>query len=1229
MIFVPALIVALTSALTPSVSWGQSPSTQTLSIVTGEVTADTLAGEYQTRVQPLLKSLCFQCHDGDTKESGIQVDHLDGSLPDKHLRLWEEIRHQIADSAMPPDDEKQPSAKQRQFIIDWIDRGLHFAKTRPVENNGSVRRLTVAQYRNTLRDLLGLQEDVADVLPPDAVSKDGFTNNSQSMGLSPLQVEAYFDIADKALNLCIVDEQTRPTIQNFRMDLGKSINNDPCRDHLILGANNRLLANEDFIVHQLTATKPFEFTPFVMQTKYRFHEGYQGNSTVRGWREFDSIYHAVYACVRGNRGYPKGNPYDCVADGLLLRPAIPSAEMFQVESTYGPRANFKIALRELPDHGNFKVTVKAAKYDDGLLLDRNTEPQDPAKAQSTLVSKLNKPQTLEVEAAGIYQVDVYQTPIPRRPVGDATRLDDGLLCHWPLNDEIVSEVNNRRLTGELVKGAKFTDSLFDRAVYIDGKNGSVVVPRDETMNVGDGEFTVSAWIRPRKLKQGGIVCLGKYSWVHGWYLDMPNNRGVLRIETVDPENKSNGTVASPDGAIQVNTWQHVAAVVRRGTKQTQLYVNGIQVASGTVAPRNLDNPNVNLHIGRIQDSHAFKGDIDEVRLYRRALGPDEIAALVEPGQKHVKPPKDKAKSLELQVGDRHFAGTVTQPAFLAVRLPAKPVAIIAQGGGDSVPDRIVFTKLDAADELTKRFLQFEKRSPLVGVHVGLRRDCGHTFSAVGEPQAIADTQLSEILFEGAINNFPSPDVQKENDNYLAGVREIAVRSEYTTGQDMPRLHIRSVEFEGPYYKTWPPESHRRIFIDSNLDRTSEDYAVEVIKQFATRAFRRPVKSDELSSLVEIFRERLTESGNFQASVKDALLVVLTSPQFLFLIENSATAQHESLADYELAAKLSYFLWNAAPDLQLLAHASHDTLAEAIDSEIDRMIDDPRFSQFMTEFASEWLSLDKLDVVETDRKRYPTLSRLVKQELRKEPIEYLQYLVRNNLSVRQLVKSDFIVANDVVANYYGLNAIRSNDENTGLGNGFEFSAIPHSNPNLGGVLTQAGILAGLSDGRESNPVKRGAWLARKIIAEPPADPPPNVPALEEDTSKLSLRERLQKHRNQKGCVKCHEGIDPWGVPFEQFDAGGLFTKGAVEASSTLPDKTEVRDLNALRSYLANDRIDQVAFSVLKHLASYAIGRTLTYNEIETLKQTSIQLKPDGYRMKDMVRFVVKSDLFMKK
>jgi len=1184
-----------------------------LSAQNASTTPQNLQPSFDQHVKPFLQQNCVKCHNADTMTAGVRVDHLDAGLDEKHIRLWEAIRHRVGDGTMPPKGLPQPGSAERQQVTEWITRGLDIARSRPSPKNGMVRRLTVSQYRNTLRELLMLDDDLTDGLPPDAISKDGFVNNKETLQLSPLLMEAYFDIAEEALSRAIVDPKSKPSIQNFRVDLGASVNPNPFPERLILGAGSALLDNKDVMVTQLTPTKPFAFDPFFMRTKYRFIEGYQGNDTVRGWREYDSIYHAVFADMRGAGGYPKGRAYSTAPQGLLLRPAISTDELFGIDSTYGPQANFKISVRELPDHGRFRVTVMAAKYNDGLLLDFGS----PAAAGGASAISLDKPSgdlTLTVPKAGIYQVDAFPAPRNETPEPpDSSHLTEKLSASWTFDGET---------KGRLEGNARVAESPFGKALSLRGNDDSLTIPRDASLNVGTGDFTFSAWINPRQLRRAGIFSLGGHEWTHGWNIDMPDNKGILRIETAGPDNMSNGSVSSQPAALRANTWQHVAVVVKRGRNATRIYLNGYQVGRGDINGANLDNPKAALHIGRLPGLPAFRGEIDEVRLYSRALTEAEIQALVDPGRKFAQPPAERPQDLTLTLGDRQFIGTVQQPAFLAVRLNAGTLPARVHYAGGRGLDRLVLTPLAENSDIVQRFLTFEKRSPRLGVYLGFRRDCGSTLAPVGSSKAVVSETPAPFVFEGTIRNYPNPNVEKDNVNYLAGIREIGVRSEYTDGRDIPRLAIRSVEFEGPFYDSWPPPQHRNIFIDSPRKGETPAYAREVLRSFAARAYRRPITAAEESSIMAVFQKSSAAGRGFQNSMKDALQVILTSPQFLFLVEKSSTPQPEPIESYELASKLSYFLWNGPPDATTLKLAGSGALRKQLDSEVDRMVADPRFDRFISEFASQWLSLDKFTVLEPDRKRFPKLNRDTRVNLRQEPVQFVQHLFRNNLPARNLIASDFIVANEVVANYYDL-ADKTES-------GFQFIPIAHGRRELGGVLTQAAIMAGLSDGRESNPVKRGAWLARKIVAEPPDDPPPNVPALKEDNSmKLTLRQRIEQHRNQQGCRQCHSKIDPWGIAFEEFDAGGRLKPEPADARSTLPDRTEVSGIHDLRKYLSEDRIDQVAFSVLKHLATYANGRNLTYKEHGDLKQEGLKLRAGGYRMKDMIKFVVNSRIFLEK
>ena len=254
----------------------------------------------------------------------MRTDQLDASLDERQIRTWEAIHGRLKAGTMPPKGMTQPAPEERERVVAWITQALEAARLRPAAKNGMVRRLTLAQYRNTLRELLRIDDDVTVGLPPDAASKDGFLNNKDAMQLSPLLTEEYLEVAEDALSRAIVDPAKKPVIENFRMDLGAGVNPAPLPETLILGADSALLDNADVLVTQLAPVKPFPFEPFRMRTRYRYLEGYRGNDTVRGWRDFDSIYHAVFADMRGTAGYAKGKAWSTVPEGLLLQPATPA-----------------------------------------------------------------------------------------------------------------------------------------------------------------------------------------------------------------------------------------------------------------------------------------------------------------------------------------------------------------------------------------------------------------------------------------------------------------------------------------------------------------------------------------------------------------------------------------------------------------------------------------------------------------------------------------------------------------------------------------------------------------------------------------------------------------------------------------------------------------------------------------------------------------------------------------
>ena len=970
-----------------------------------------LRTDFATRVRPVLAASCVECHDADTHESGVRLDEVAAVPTDADIPLWERVEKVIAAGTMPPPEAREPDEAERRALADWIVRGLALARSRPVERHGTTRRLTVAQLRHTLRDLLGVDDDVTGSLPPDAVSRDGFTNQARVMQFSELQVEAWLAAAEKALDAALVDPNVPPRIERFRVEFGSGINPSPTAEPLILGHISQLVPAADVLVTEPAPEKPFPCEPLLMQRHFRFIEGYQGNDTVRGWREFDGIHHAVFACLRGSDGDdakrvvdPRGLNAEVVTGGILLRPSIPGARFLGEGSKYGPLPNLKVAVRELPKRGRFRVTVWAARADDGLLVGADA-------------------------AAGA-----------ERPAALAA------------------------VAGE--------------------------VP------------------------------------------------GTWRGDVPEP-----------------GLWL-------------------VEVRLAGAAPR--------------------------------ALRPDGTAP-------------SEAEQVVLDVGTRHFAAPWYQPGFVVVRLPKGPVAIRAISAGPEPIAAVALSRLDETEALARRFLAFEARHPRLGVHLGLRRDCGSTLAPVGRPLEVSSTEAANFVFEGAIANFPDPDVEADNPNYLAGIREVALRSEYTSDRDVPRLLVKAIEFEGPFLESWPPASHRAIHDVPGADAPDpEARARAILGRFADRAFRRPASAAETEALLAVWRRARAAGAGFDAALRDGLLAVLAAPQFLFLVESSAGPDPEPLDGHELASKLSYFLWNSPPDDRLLALAADGTLRANLRSEVDRLVGDARFSRFADVFVGEWLGLGRFDVVETDRARHPRLTLHAKPSLREEPARFFEHLARGDAPLEALVASDEVVVNEVVADYYGRATL--------VESGFDF--VPARLEGRGGLLGLPAVLAGLSDGREPNPVKRGAWFARAIVGRSPPDPPPNVPQLD-DLSKLPLRERLAAHRSAKGCTACHEGIDPWGLPFEAFDAAGLPRTDGFDATSRLPDGMDVAGFTDFREHVRTALAEEVAAEFVRRLATYACGRPPAGADIGVLRKVAAEVRSRGGGVRDAIHAVVSSEPFLSK
>jgi hypothetical protein len=369
----------------------------------------------------------------------------------------------------------------------------------------------------------------------------------------------------------------------------------------------------------------------------------------------------------------------------------------------------------------------------------------------------------------------------------------------------------------------------------------------------------------------------------------------------------------------------------------------------------------------------------------------------------------------------------------------------------------------------------------------------------------------------------------------------------------------------------------------------------------------------------------------QAALIETVAVILASSRFIYLAEPGKG----SLPHAELASRISFFLRGAPPDRALRKLAANGELAKAdvLAKQTDRLLSTHEFtSGFVAPFAHQWLSMERLDFFKFNVRRYPDFDNSTKEAARQEVFESVAYVLRQNKSVTNLLRADYVVVNSLLANYYGIEGV--------VGDGFRRVEIPRQSPS-GGLLGMAAILAMGSNGEESNPVERGAWVLRKLINDPPPPAPANVPQITRLSDRLlTTRERLALHREQPQCASCHRKIDPIGFGLENFDAAGRWRtedryeyRGKrktwkIDPAAAFHDGPKFANYFELRDLLAA-REQAFATGFAEALVSYALGRPAGFSDrelIETMVQRATQ---KDYAAREFVHALIQSKQFQSK
>lgn len=481
--------------------------------------------------------------------------------------------------------------------------------------------------------------------------------------------------------------------------------------------------------------------------------------------------------------------------------------------------------------------------------------------------------------------------------------------------------------------------------------------------------------------------------------------------------------------------------------------------------------------------------------------------------------------------------------------------------------------------------------------------------------------------------------------------EHGVRREGAANYAGPGLAIQWVEVEGPLHVSWPPPSHRLLFADlpqqkmqngklEVVSTSPHEDAPRLLLSFATRAFRRDVTAEEIRPFVELFESRLADGYSFEESMRVAYKGILVAPDFLFLRERPG-----KLDDFALASRLSYFLWSTMPDDVLLALAREGKLSDkqVLHDQVERMLQSPKSKAFTQNFLGQWLKLRDLDFTNPDHRLYPEYDEMLRASMEQETHAFFEELLREDLSVTNIVDCDFAMLNERLARHYGIPGVE--------GHAIRKVTLPPDS-HRGGMLTMASVLKVTANGTVTSPVVRGAFVLDRILGQPPPPPPDGVPAVEPDIrGTTTIREQLAKHREIESCAACHAKIDPPGFALENYDViGGWrdhyrsvgngqpvmidgqrmpYLQGkAVDAADVLSDGRTFQNIDELKRHLASEP-DVLSRSMASRLVSFATGAAPTAPDQPEIEKIVAAHREKKYGLRSLIHLIVASDFFQNK
>jgi hypothetical protein len=1147
----------------------------------------------------LLESHCVKCHDADTQKGKFRVDDLSHDIGDiETAERWQKILNAMNAGEMPPEDEKQPDPLAKTELLDDLANVMVAARKSLSDQDGviTMRRLNRREYRNTLRELLGVDINVAE-LPADT-GTGGFDTVGSNLFMSANQFEQYQSLGREAIEEAFVRHEAVDEVRSLRIEVEE--NNDRIRKNYqeALAALERATKWAGAV--EAAAAKPENAAVVAGIRK----DAKNDDMFRREWARipgapspesfgFETVENNADKANRAlGYGTPMGTgftrPYH---ERYLKQTQLDSGAYLTVSVGDLGNDNFAILVPYNWPVGDYVVRVRLGHTPQSApeqrYLEFGTNPRNGQPLSTHAVSgTLDQPEVIEIP----FQLTKDHTDRSDRTI---------FLREKGTNDNYL-RTRDLFNAGKKANGIGPELAIWVDWIEIERKTADVKPPvvAEAKFNIGSNRQVGS--VSAKGLGKARYECEsanGKVSDYVAYTIDARERAKRWAAAVAEAAAKPENTAA--------------VAELKKTAKTEALFRRSWDKIPGAPNPRTF--------------GFDKKGEND-ADMANDSLG--------ENWQKYheyylSRPALDKGA----------YLGTPTMhPAVMALGFLQLPVPGEWKSG-----DYVLRLRLAATPEARpeQKFLE-------VGMHPrnGMVRETFAVTGTMEQPQVVEfpfsltrvqDDPGDRTLFireKGAWDNNEEGGRKRQEAVRRNGIGPEAVL--WIDYMEIERLEATAVT-EAPAIRALD------LPLDEKSPAPASGEVKEAIRRFATVAFR---GTDPPASFVDrlsaLFDTQIRAGVKPREALRETLSVVLASPMFLYLAEPSPDGRRRALSGPELATRLSYFIWGAPPDAALLDLGrsgelmKQDTLA----AQTARLLDDPRSEDLVRGFAHQWLGLDRLDFFEVNRPKYPRFDDSTRLAAKNEIYETFAHLLREDAPLGDLLKADYVVVNRLLADYYGIPGVTGDD--------YRKVVLPAGSPR-GGLLGMAAVSFMGGNGDHTSPVERGTWVLRKLLNDPPPPAPANVPQITRLAGKvLTTRERLVAHQEDAQCASCHRKIDPIGFGLENFDAVGQWRTEdsyqvmddmgkpvpnakktwTIDPAAAFHQGAAFRDYFELRDLIAGRRED-FGRGFSEALVEYALGRPVGFGDEPLVEAMLAGAKRDGFGVRAFIHALVGSREFSSK